>query len=217
MAARYRQRRPVVCCFAGDGAYANGVVLESLNWAAQAQWTNHLAGDRPFGLPIIYFIQNNHYGMTHRTDDEVMGVPPPGAARGRLRERQHARGGRQRHGRRWRCATPSRRAAAICREGKGPSSSSRARTATTATRCPTRATNTARARRRPPGGRSTRSSSCGRQLVEAGVADEAARSRRSSSGVRERNARAAVRAAQAADPDPADVLSFMYTDIAAES
>jgi len=25
----------VVCCFAGDGAYANGVVLESLNWAAQ--------------------------------------------------------------------------------------------------------------------------------------------------------------------------------------
>ena len=36
----------VVCCFAGDGAYANGVVLESLNWAAQEQWTNHLAGDQ---------------------------------------------------------------------------------------------------------------------------------------------------------------------------
>ena len=47
MAIRYEQADRVVCCFAGDGAYANGVVLESLNWAAQDQWTNHLAGDRP--------------------------------------------------------------------------------------------------------------------------------------------------------------------------
>ena len=74
MALRYRRSGRVVCCFAGDGAYANGVVLESLNWAAQAQWTNHYAGDHPYGLPVVYFIQNNHYGMTHRTDDEVMGV-----------------------------------------------------------------------------------------------------------------------------------------------
>jgi TPP-dependent pyruvate/acetoin dehydrogenase alpha subunit len=74
MAIRYEQSDRVVCCFAGDGAYANGVVLESLNWAAQDQWTNHLAGDRAHGLPIIFFIQNNHYGMTHRTDEEVMGV-----------------------------------------------------------------------------------------------------------------------------------------------
>ena len=50
------------------------MVLESLNWAAQAQWTNHLAGDHAYGLPVIYFIQNNHYGMTHHTDEEVMGV-----------------------------------------------------------------------------------------------------------------------------------------------
>ena len=74
MAHRYERSDRVVCCFAGDGAYANGVVLESLNWAAQAQWTNHMAGDRPYGLPVIYFIQNNHYGMTHRSDEEVMGV-----------------------------------------------------------------------------------------------------------------------------------------------
>ena len=44
LANRYFQRGNVVCCFAGDGAYANGVVLESLNFAAQAQFTNHLAG-----------------------------------------------------------------------------------------------------------------------------------------------------------------------------
>ncbi len=43
LANRYLKRGNVVCCFAGDGAYANGVVLESLNFAAQAQFTNHFA------------------------------------------------------------------------------------------------------------------------------------------------------------------------------
>ena len=70
---RYQKKDAVVCCFAGDGAYANGVVLESLNFATQAQFTNHLAGHK-FGVPMIFLITNNHYGMTHRTDDEVMGV-----------------------------------------------------------------------------------------------------------------------------------------------
>ena len=37
------------------------------------------------GLPIVYLIQNNHYGMTHRTDDEVMGVEHLAAARRGLR------------------------------------------------------------------------------------------------------------------------------------
>jgi hypothetical protein len=30
------------------------VVLESLNFAAQAQFTNHLADGRKFGLPIVF-------------------------------------------------------------------------------------------------------------------------------------------------------------------
>ena len=30
--------------------------------------------DRPFGLPIIFFVLNNHYAMTGRSDNEVMGV-----------------------------------------------------------------------------------------------------------------------------------------------
>ena len=63
MGSRYLQDGGVVCCFAGDGAYCNGVVLESLNWAAQAQFTNELAGDRRFGVPIIFFVLNNHYAM----------------------------------------------------------------------------------------------------------------------------------------------------------
>ena len=46
LANRYFGDDSVVCCFAGDGAYANGVVLESLNFAAQSQFTNHYADGR---------------------------------------------------------------------------------------------------------------------------------------------------------------------------
>ncbi len=66
-------RNNVVCSFAGDGAYANGVVLESLNWAAQEQFTGDIARTK-FGLPIIYVIVNNHFGMTGRADGEVNGL-----------------------------------------------------------------------------------------------------------------------------------------------
>jgi len=66
-------RDNVVCSFAGDGAYANGVVLESLNWAAQEQFTGDIARTK-FGLPIIYVIVNNHFGMTGRADGEVNGL-----------------------------------------------------------------------------------------------------------------------------------------------
>jgi TPP-dependent pyruvate/acetoin dehydrogenase alpha subunit len=38
------------------------------------QVTNELAKDNAFGLPVIYLIINNHYGMTHRSDNEVMGI-----------------------------------------------------------------------------------------------------------------------------------------------
>jgi 2-oxoisovalerate dehydrogenase E1 component len=76
MAQRILREGKVVCCFAGDGAYANGVVLESLNWAAMHQFTNHLAKEHRYGLPIIFLIVNNHYGMTGRADDEVAGVEP---------------------------------------------------------------------------------------------------------------------------------------------
>ncbi len=74
MTSRYLQDGKVTCCFAGDGAYANGVVLESLNWAAMGQFSNYLSKDKKGGLPIIFAIINNHYGMTGRVDDEVSGV-----------------------------------------------------------------------------------------------------------------------------------------------
>jgi 2-oxoisovalerate dehydrogenase E1 component len=63
----------VVCCFAGDGAYSNGVVLEALNWASQDQFNDEISQTK-FGLPVIYCIVNNHFGMTGRADGEVNGV-----------------------------------------------------------------------------------------------------------------------------------------------
>ena len=64
----------LVLCFAGDGAYANGVVLEALNFAAMAQFTNEALTGRPFGLPIVFVIVNNQYGMTGQQRGEVTGV-----------------------------------------------------------------------------------------------------------------------------------------------
>jgi 2-oxoisovalerate dehydrogenase E1 component len=214
MAIRYEQGDRVVCCFAGDGAYANGVVLESLNWAAQDQWTNHLAGDRAHGLPIIYFIQNNHYGMTHRTDDEVMGVRHLARrAAGFADDNMHAEVVNGMDVLAVRDAV--RRAAALCRAGEGPVlvEASTYRYYGHSLSDPR---NEYRTRDEEAAWRDVDPiERLKRQLVEAGVADEAAVAA-VEAGARERNARAAVRASTATDPDPADVLRFLYTATAAD-
>ena len=158
MAIRYERADRVVCCMAGDGAYANGVVLESLNWAAQHQWTNHLAGDRAHGLPVIYLIQNNHYGMTHRTDEEVMGVRHLARrAAGFAEDNMHAEVVNGMDVLAVRDAV--RRAAALCRAGDGPGPPRRQHVPLLrALPLGSRATSTGPATRRPPGARSTRSS-----------------------------------------------------------
>jgi len=214
MAIRYEQSDRVVCCFAGDGAYANGVVLESLNWAAQDQWTNHLAGDRAFGLPVIYVITNNHYGMTHRTDEEVMGVRHLARrAAGFADNNMHAEVVNGMDVLAVRDAV--RRAAAICREGRGPVllevstyryyghslSDPRNEYRTREEEAAWRAVDPIELLKR--------------QLLSAGVADEAAIAA-VEAGARGRNVRAAVRASVATDPDPADLLKYLYTDTAAD-
>ncbi|MCD6417081.1 MAG: dehydrogenase E1 component subunit alpha/beta [Planctomycetes bacterium] len=73
LSCRYFPGGRLALCFAGDGAYSNGIVLESLNFASMAQFTNELA-DPPFGLPVIYVIVNNQYGMTGQQNGEVTGV-----------------------------------------------------------------------------------------------------------------------------------------------
>jgi 2-oxoisovalerate dehydrogenase E1 component len=214
MAVRYRGTGQVVCCMAGDGAYANGVVLESLNWAAQDQWTNHLAGDRAGGLPIVYVIQNNHYGMTHRTDEEVMGVRHLARrAAGFAENNMHAEvvNGMDVLA----VHDAVRRAAAICRAGDGPVllelstyryyghslSDPRNEYRTRDEEAAWRAVDPIEGLRR--------------QLIEAGATDEAAVAA-VVAGAIERNAQAAVRAAAATDPDPADLLAHLYTDTAAD-
>mgnify|MGYP000024875666 CR=1 FL=1 len=213
MGCRYLRNGKTVLCFAGDGAYANGVVLESLNWACMAQFTNHLAKDRPFGLPIIFAILNNQYGMTHRTRDEVMGVfdlARRGA--GFADNAMHAETVNGMDVLAVRDAI--RRAAAGCRSGNGPylvelscyryygHSLSDPR-------------NEYRTREEEEAWKAVDPiATFKKALLEAGVATQeqidALETR-----VRERNARAAARAAEAADPDPADVTKYLYTDTTA--
>jgi len=210
MGLRYLQNGGVVCCFAGDGAYCNGVVLESLNWAAQAQFTNEMAGDRRFGVPIIFFVLNNHYAMTGRSDNEVMGFSHVAQrAAGFADNRMHAEIINGMDVLATRDAVL--RAAQGCREGQGPyffdvdtyryfgHSLSDPR-------------NEYRTRDEEAAWKAVDPIlTFEKQLVECGVLDQpgiAAVEKR----VKERNARAAIRAAQAADPPPADVIKYMYTD-----
>ena len=206
----------VVCCFAGDGAYANGVVLESLNWAAQAQWTNDLAGDAPFGLPIIYLIQNNHYGMTHRTDDEVMGVEHLARrAAGFAENNMHAEVVNGMDVLAVRDAVA--RAAAICREGEGP-------VLLEVEHLPLLRPLPLRPAQRVPHPRRGGGLAGDGPDRAAEAPDRRSRRRRRSRArrdleqrARERNARAAVRAAQARrTPTPPTSSAIIYTDTAAD-
>jgi 2-oxoisovalerate dehydrogenase E1 component len=210
MAHRYRKSDRVVCCFAGDGAYANGVVLESLNWAAQAQWTNHLAGDNAYGIPVIYFIQNNHYGMTHHTDEEVMGIRHLARrAAGFAENNMHAETVDGMDVLAVRDAV--RRATALCRAGEGPVliEASTYRYYGHSLSDPR---NEYRTREEEAAWRAVDAiERLKGQLVAAGVTD-ADGVASVEAKVRARNARAAVRASQATDPDPADALKFLYTD-----
>ena len=210
MSLRYRGSDRVVCCFAGDGAYANGVVLEALNWASQEQWTNHLAGDNAYGIPVIYFIQNNHYGMTHRTDEEVMGIRHLARrAAGFAENNMHAETVDGMDVLAVRDAV--RRAAALCRAGEGPVliEASTYRYYGHSLSDPR---NEYRTREEEAAWRAVDAiERLKGQLVAAGVTD-ADGVASVEAKVRARNARAAVRASQATDPDPADALKFLYTD-----
>jgi 2-oxoisovalerate dehydrogenase E1 component len=215
MGQRYLETDRVVCCFAGDGAYANGVVLEALNWAAQAQWTNHLAEDKPFGLPIIFAIENNHYGMTHRSDDEVMGVRKL-AQRGagfadNLMYAEVVNGMDVLAVR-----DAVARAAQMCRQGRGPVlldiDTYRYYGHSLSDPCVEYRTKEEQNAWRAV----DPIESFQAHLREIGWLDDAAFAELTQR-VQERNARAAVRAAEAADPPAEDVLKFLYTDTVCET
>ena len=213
MACRYLQNQRVVCCFAGDGAYANGVVLESLNWAAMGQYTNDIT-KHAFGLPIIFVIQNNHYGMTGRAFKEVTGVTALARrAAGFADNNMHAEVVNGMDVLAVRDALL--RAAAGCRQGQGPylvelNTYRYYGHSLTDPRTEYRAKE-----------EETRWKALdpivvfSRQLVDAGVLTKAALAALEKK-VRDRNARAAQRAASAPDPLAEDVIKYMYTDTACE-
>ncbi|MDR2184036.1 MAG: dehydrogenase [Clostridiales bacterium] len=62
----------IVICNIGDGSLGCGPVWEALNFAAMDQF-NTLWDDMPGGLPIIFNIFNNGYGMGGQTRGETMG------------------------------------------------------------------------------------------------------------------------------------------------
>jgi 2-oxoisovalerate dehydrogenase E1 component len=215
MANRYFDRGNVVCCFAGDGAYANGAVLESLNFAAMQQFTNHYANNHAFGLPIIFLVCNNHYGMTHRSDDEVMGIEHMARrAAGFAENNMHAEIVNGMDVLAVRDAVM--RAGKLCREGKGPvllevdtyrywgHSLSDPR-------------NEYRTKEEEAAWKAIDAIDTYKvELVKAGVLNEAG-VKAVEQRVIDRNARAARRSVAAADPEAKDVLTFMYTDTKCET
>ena len=215
MAERYFESGKVTCCFAGDGAYGNGVVLESLNWASMGQFSNKLAKKDKFGLPVIYLLVNNHYGMTGRADEEVTGVEAL-ARRGAgfADNNMNAEIVNGMDVLAVRDAVV--RAAEGCRKGNGPylieldtyryygHSLSDPR-------------NEYRTRDEEDAWKKVDPiESFAKQLVKNKVLTakklDALKDR-----VRERNARAAARAASSPDPDPAEVITYMYTDTSADT
>jgi len=214
MGLRYLHKDAVVACFAGDGAFSNGVALEALNWSAQQQFVNHYAGDHKHGLPLIFVVINNHYGMTHRTDDEVTGVERiVRRAAGFADNNMHAEVVNGMDALATRDAM--RRAIEICKKGKGPVyldvdcyryfghslSDPRMEYRTKEEESAWKAVDPIE--------------NLKAQIIGAKVLDKselAALEKR----CRDRNGRAAKRASEAADPPAADVLKYMYTDTKSE-
>ncbi|MEX1334615.1 MAG: dehydrogenase E1 component subunit alpha/beta [Candidatus Limnocylindrales bacterium] len=214
MAKRYLASDDVVVCFAGDGAYANGVVLESLNWAAQYQWKNFLAGDKAYGLPIVYVIQNNHYGMTHRTDDEVMGIKAL-AVRGAgfAEDGMHAEIVNGMDVLAVRDAVT--RATELCRSGEGPVliEASTYRYYGHSLSDPR---NEYRTKEEEEAWKAVDPiENLGRQLVENKILTEEGLGEVKARAAA-RNAKAAIRASKATDPAPEDVLKYMYAGTVSE-
>jgi 2-oxoisovalerate dehydrogenase E1 component len=56
----------IVVTLVGDGAANNGIAHEAMNFAVQGQFEH--------GLPVIFLVENNQYGMTGQQCQEVTGV-----------------------------------------------------------------------------------------------------------------------------------------------
>lgn len=105
----------VVLCLVGDGATNNGIAHEAMNMACmdQIEWMF----DK--GLPIIFLVENNQYGMTGQQAGEVTGIDhlcQRGAGYNRVSMRAEAVNGMNPLAVREAVS----RAVAACKAGEGP-------------------------------------------------------------------------------------------------
>ncbi len=70
---RVNKKPGMVVCNIGDGSIGCGPVYESMNFATMDQYTKLWDDEHRGGLPIIYNIWNNSYGMGGQTNGETMG------------------------------------------------------------------------------------------------------------------------------------------------
>lgn len=70
---RLRRQDGVVVASIGDGATGTGAVWESLTFAAMSQFRTLLDERHRGGLPVVFFVVNNFYGMGGQPIGETMG------------------------------------------------------------------------------------------------------------------------------------------------
>ena len=70
---RANHKKGIVVANCGDGALGRGPVLESLNFASMDQITKLWDDGRGTGMPILFNVFDNHYGMGGQTRGETMG------------------------------------------------------------------------------------------------------------------------------------------------
>ncbi len=70
---KVNRKKGIVVANIGDGSLGCGPVLEALNFASMGQFTTLWEGDMKAGLPVLFNIFNNNYGMGGQTVGETMG------------------------------------------------------------------------------------------------------------------------------------------------
>ena len=69
---KVNRKNGIVVCNAGDGSLGCGPVYESMNFAAMDQFRTLWEGDMKGGMPILFNVFNNSYGMGGQTRGETM-------------------------------------------------------------------------------------------------------------------------------------------------
>ncbi len=70
---KVNQKKGIVIANAGDGSLGCGPVYESMNFSAMDQLKELWDDAHKGGLPILFFFNNNQYGMGGQTNGETMG------------------------------------------------------------------------------------------------------------------------------------------------